>query len=317
MMTLFATPKAFQAHIGVIQRNALRSWTLLRPRPEILLLGDEPGTREICEEYGLRQIPDIERNPHGTPLVSSIFEKARQEATQPLLCYVNCDIILLPDLLEAAGRVVQLLPGQNFLLVGGKWDLDRFDAREFGRAGWEDRLQTHLRTHCRQGQAFEYFLFLREMRWGMPPFAIGRTCHDNWLLYRARKMGIPLIDGTPMITAVHQRHDHTHYLRRNQSPLESPEARNNLKLLGFWNNYALVDASHLLTPAELTERHLSLRRLLERGRMIAIYAHYLLRFRFYPYSYPLYLSLKMIFRILKAAFRSPQLIRELFRTRPC
>jgi len=37
MLTLFTIPKAFQGHTGVIQRNAIRSWTLLRPECEIIL----------------------------------------------------------------------------------------------------------------------------------------------------------------------------------------------------------------------------------------------------------------------------------------
>lgn len=31
MITLFTTAKPFRGHDGIIQRNALRSWTLLRP----------------------------------------------------------------------------------------------------------------------------------------------------------------------------------------------------------------------------------------------------------------------------------------------
>jgi len=44
MLTLFALPKPFRGRNGIIQQNAIRSWTLLEPTPEIILFGDEFGT---------------------------------------------------------------------------------------------------------------------------------------------------------------------------------------------------------------------------------------------------------------------------------
>src|SRR5436309_411668 len=45
MLTLFAAPKPFRGHIGIIQRNAITSWTKLQPRPEIILYGTQECTR--------------------------------------------------------------------------------------------------------------------------------------------------------------------------------------------------------------------------------------------------------------------------------
>ena len=39
-LTIFAMPKAFSGHTGMIQNNAIRSWARLDPKPEILLFGD-------------------------------------------------------------------------------------------------------------------------------------------------------------------------------------------------------------------------------------------------------------------------------------
>ncbi len=54
MITFFATGKAFQGHNGIIQRNALKSWTLLHPGVEVILFGDDDGAAEVCGEFGLR-----------------------------------------------------------------------------------------------------------------------------------------------------------------------------------------------------------------------------------------------------------------------
>ena len=52
MLTLFTIPKAFEGHSGVIQRNAIKSWTLLQPQCEIILMGDDEGTGEAAAEMG-------------------------------------------------------------------------------------------------------------------------------------------------------------------------------------------------------------------------------------------------------------------------
>ena len=43
MLTFFTTAKPFVGHSGVIQRNALKSWTLMHPFAEVILFGNETG----------------------------------------------------------------------------------------------------------------------------------------------------------------------------------------------------------------------------------------------------------------------------------
>ena len=88
MLTIFATPKPFRGHFAVIQRNAIRSWTLLRPACEVILMGDEEGTAEIASEFSLRHIPDIGCNAYGTPLVSALVRKS--SASRPPRHTVLC-----------------------------------------------------------------------------------------------------------------------------------------------------------------------------------------------------------------------------------
>ena len=44
-LAILAMPKPFHGHIGMIQRNAIQSWTHLSPRPEIFLCGDRSRNR--------------------------------------------------------------------------------------------------------------------------------------------------------------------------------------------------------------------------------------------------------------------------------
>src|SRR5262249_14194533 len=141
MLTIFATPKPFRGHIGVIQRNAIRSWTLLRPACEIILIGNEEGIAETAAEFGLQHVANVARNKFGTPLVSDIFKQAEQLSSRNPLCYVNSDIVLTSDFMEPVQRVAALK--SRFLLVGHRWNLDVKEPLEF-QSRWEEQLRRRV-----------------------------------------------------------------------------------------------------------------------------------------------------------------------------
>jgi hypothetical protein len=104
LITLFSAPKPFtDPHIAMIQRNAIKSWTLL-PDVDVILLGEEEGLAEAAQEFGVKHIPHVERNANGVPLISSMFQLARENSNSEMLCIINADMILMPDFVEAAKR---------------------------------------------------------------------------------------------------------------------------------------------------------------------------------------------------------------------
>jgi hypothetical protein len=250
VLTLFAIPKSFEGHIGIIQRNAIRSWTLLRPQCEIILFGDDEGTAEVAKEFGVRHVPRVARNEWGTPLLNDIFEKAQKLGTYDLFCFVNADIILMNDLLEAAQRLTAWK--DCFLMAGRRWDLRVDEPLDFGPT-WGKRLRTWV---AREGQlhspaGIDYFLFKRGFWQDIPPFAIGRPAYDNWLLYQARSRGASLIDATRVVMAVHQNHDYPIHLQKAHGVRwTSPEAKRNVELAGGrLHFFTVMNATHVLTPA--------------------------------------------------------------------
>jgi hypothetical protein len=121
MLTFFSTPKPFQGHINVIQRNALRSWQRVHPDAEILLFGDDKGASEVCAELGIRHVPGVRENRYGTKYLASIYDQAQELARHNLLCHVNCDILLLDDFRRSVERVAGA--SDPFLLAGRRWTL--------------------------------------------------------------------------------------------------------------------------------------------------------------------------------------------------
>ena len=144
MLTLFAVPKPFRDHTAMIQRNAVTSWTLLRPHPQIILFGREEGTAAIAADLGVQHIPDVARNEYGTPLVSSLFEQAQAQTTHQLLCYVNADIILTDDFMRAVERVVHRK--RRFLMIGRRWDVNVAKPLSF-ESDWAKLLQSYVVEH--------------------------------------------------------------------------------------------------------------------------------------------------------------------------
>ena len=228
MISFFTIARAFSGHTGVIQRNALRSWRLLHDQCQVILIGDDGGSAEIAAELGLTHVPDVARNEYGSMLVNDVFARAEASAVHDLICYVSADIILLPDFIAAARRVVALK--RPFLMGGQRTNLDVTERLAFG-GGWERRLLDDVAAHGRvdSHECVDYFLFTRGLLGEIPPFAIGRKRWDRWIQYRARSRGL-YIDSTEAVTAVHQRHDYggLGFFGHKQGP----ESRRNVELAG-------------------------------------------------------------------------------------
>lgn len=254
MLTLFAIPKAFRGEFDVIQRNAIQSWAQLQPACEIVLAGDDGGTREMAEEVGAIHIPDVGRNEFGTPLLDSLFREVERHASFPFLCYVNADIILLDDFVPAFRDITSW--NSRALIVGRRFDLSYSEPLVFTTL-WEQRLRTIAcnRGVCHTNAGLDYFGFPRGSWGSLPPFAIGRGLWDNWLLYRARSLGMSVVDATERINAIHQNHGYTHHPEGEAGVWQGLEAKRNWDLGGGLRNaYTLADATHLLTVRGIKRR---------------------------------------------------------------
>jgi hypothetical protein len=230
MLTLFSTPKPFAAHIAVIQQNALRSWTLLHPDVEIILFGDDAGAVEICRELGLRHEPEAMRNPSGTKRLDYIFGRAQEIARHKLVCYINCDILLTRDFVEAARRLRAWR--ERFLMVGRRWDTDIRESIDFSRVEWEADIVARARAEGYQRfyHNIDYFLFARGLYREIPPLVIGRVGWDHWLVGKAYVAGVPVVDVSDVVCAVHQNHDYGYHPEGMDGVWNDAEARANEEL---------------------------------------------------------------------------------------
>lgn len=250
-LTLFTAPKPFtDPHIATIQRNALRSWTLL-PEVEVIVLGEEEGLDEVARELGILHLKDVERSTSGAPRLSSMFAQARAHSQSPFLCVINADILLMSDFLQAVRRVAELC--ERFVLVSQRWDVDITKPLDFA-PGWEERLREHVRQHGKlhRPAGSDFFVFPRECYREIPAFTVGRAGWDNWMIYKARRERWAVVDLTPSVMIVHQNHDYRH-LPGGQPHYNLPETEENIRLAGGVANirYTILDSNERLVAGHL------------------------------------------------------------------
>jgi hypothetical protein len=222
VLTLFSVPKPFEGDMDALQRRSVESWRALGV--QVLLLGD---VAQAARDLDVEHVPGLELTAHGTPRLDSAFALTDGAARFPLRCFVNADIVLDADLLRAAQAVSKQEPG--FLMVG----------------------QSLERGVPRGAAAMDWFVFTAGLFDEVPPFAIGRACFDNWLVWRARQRAI-VVDATHDVHAVHQPHGYSHVNGGMEEAYYGEEAARNLDLAGGKSHlYTLHDASHVLRGGKL------------------------------------------------------------------
>lgn len=279
MISIFAIPKPFLGEDEKRQRRALESWIALRPACEIILLGNEPGIGEAAKEYGTKWIAEINRNNFGTPLLNDAFEKTSKKAEYNILCYVNADIILFDDLLDA----VKNISLDRFLGSSQRYNVDFRDEDEVQKIKNHQSLKEYVREDVIPDDFYsmDLFLFHKNIKIDLPAFTVGRPGWDHWLIFRARQLRIPVIDLTEVVTVVHQVHDYSHVPQASGYRWRGPEGDENLRLIGDpRKQFNLKYVTHVLTPTGLQKarRRKSIRRWW--NEKILLYPKWEIPFRF-------------------------------------
>lgn len=250
-LTVFTAPKPFtDPHIKVIQRNAVRSWLEMGDEVEVLLMGDEEGIAQAAAALGVTHVPDVKKNKQGTPLVSSIFQLARERGNSDLFLFSNTDMIYLPQVLDVALQTKNQI--SDFVLLGQRYDLSiptELDLHPRWEADLKKDVRERGRLHPFGGS--DYFVFPSHLFMQIPDFAIGRAGWDNWMIYHAVQQGWMVADATPSILTVHQAHDYGH-LETERGHQRHPETQENLELAGGMRKmFTLMDVKFQLVNGSI------------------------------------------------------------------
>ena len=258
MLTIFTIPKPFVNNlIKTIQTNAIKSWMQLVPKPEIILFGNEIGVAEFAKQYGLVHVPNLECNESETPYLDYMFDYAERNALFDTLCYINCDIILFQDMINA----IQSIKQTKYLMVGQRWDVDITEYIDFSDSEWAAKLNTFVDTTgaLKPSLGSDYFVYKKITPVRMPRFLIGRAGWDNWMIYQFMNRKISVIDGTLSIKDIHQNHDYSHIQNGNQKSYSGKESGYNMNIIknNRCNLFSPKDSDYVLDKNVLLRRKYS------------------------------------------------------------
>jgi len=272
-LTLFTTARPFTSLHAVIQRNAVASWLALDPRPEVLLIGDDEGTEAAAAELGVTHVGSPTTNEFGTPLVSGLFERAHELGHGSVLVFLNADILLPPKWGDAINLVAK--QHDRYLVVGRRLDVDVTEPIDFTDACWATGLEAKALKEGRErgDLCIDWFAFSRSLFRDIPPFAIGRTRYDTWLVWKAAQEGATVVDASAFVKVLHQNHDYGH-VGGSIAAWEGPEAQRAGELIGHWSHsHSIAHATLALTPSGDLVPAASIRHRLARPRRTV--SHYL------------------------------------------
>jgi len=207
VITIFTVPLPFLGSDKDNQCNAIKSWTLLNPRPEIILIGDESGVSEFAAENDIRHSPNIGYTVDGHISIASMFEIGQREASYDIVALVDSDIILMNDFLDTVSLYKDT---QKFLLGGYRRAIQIGSPLTF-LPGWQQELKTRVTQHGHKfsknaGAGSDYAVFRKGLFVDVPDFSLGLGHWDGWRMWYALQQGCELVDCTERVFAVHQNH---------------------------------------------------------------------------------------------------------------
>ena len=235
MLTIFAIPKSFEGADDLHQRNAINSWKQLVGGDNVLLIGDD-SLEAHANELGVRCVAGVELNEHGTPLISSAFELAKNNSSTPYLAYSNCDMILFGELLQGLNRIVSCSDIEKFFATTLRINLPVDGLVDFGdtRAVTELKNSAHKHGEIESLVCKDVMIFPRGLYSSIPDFAVGRGNWDNWMVVRAKQLGAAVVRMQADIPTVHQAHSYDKFgaSKRRGCYVTSAEAQMNQRLAG-------------------------------------------------------------------------------------
>lgn len=243
-LIIFTTCKPFINDNAWRQEQAIKSWTLLENiEKKIIIIGNDKGTKEICEKYNLIHEPNI-KTLDGVPYLYEMFLIANNYAhDDDIMLWTNSDMIYFQDMITTILNFKQQKPDEkNYLLVGRRIDWhnpkilenisknDFFNKINFKNIATiniekQDSLYNECSLHSASG--IDYVIhskttFLNNLD---PNLVIAGTRHDMIMLGVGIDKKYFTCDITATCPVIHQNHG---YSDKNLNKLKE----NNLKCIG-------------------------------------------------------------------------------------
>jgi hypothetical protein len=245
VITFLASPKPFIGLSKEHQYRAVKSWLSAGENVEVILYGESEGIDAAGQDLGVKVVKQINCAPSGVPYFDSIVSHATAHGRYEFQVYLNCDI-LLSGILPAMCKI----EFAQFLLIGQRIDLAQDVSVNLDQKDWIQQL------NCLEGEGkatlhsptgIDYFAFRRGMWLDLPPIIIGRGGYDNAIIAYCMRNRIKIVDGTFVVTALHQYHDYDHISGGEKIVMHGSDAMQNINQAGGKRSSTMVsDSAYVL-----------------------------------------------------------------------
>ena len=210
MLSIFTTTKDFIGEFDNIQQNAINSWRSLSDEIEIMIMGRAHGAEKMAKKTNAIYFPDVPLSESGMPTLPGMFNKAQLSSKYNIICFINADIILPYNFLDVITNLKKIK--KNFLAVGHRWDYDIKKIINFNDKLESEKLWDLIKKKSvkQSPSAIDYFIFNKKLWHKIPELVIARQRYDNWLIWKARRMGAPVIDLSDALKVAHQNHSYNY-----------------------------------------------------------------------------------------------------------
>lgn len=215
MITFFTHCREFRGEFDSLQRTAISSWIGIGPDVQIILMG-APDAADVAKMMEIDHAVITGYNEHNTPLVNAIFDTGQANARHDIVCEISSDIVLSADSAIAIDAIRDV---ERPFVIGQRHDIEPATS-----------LDEPPKPKLHPPSAVDYFIFRRGTLGEIPPYAVGRTAYDNWLVWAAlHRWNMTVIDATADIYAVHVNHGYPEYGTK-ELMRQSEERKENLRL---------------------------------------------------------------------------------------
>ena len=174
------------------------------------LPGANVGSISVLRGIEYKEFLDNSTGVRRLPVLADMMKSLQDKASDPrsLFMYINSDIMVFDELVEAAKFSARLAQYKRFFLCGTRHEVivdENMDESKFS-------LQS-IRTKAKKegvsrGKWYvDYFIFGQGAWKFVPRFVIGRPFFDDWLIANGAGLSI---DSSPGVMAVHQAHNYVH-----------------------------------------------------------------------------------------------------------
>lgn len=223
MFTLATVVQEPEGEQELIQRNAIQSWLYSVPSPwvapQILFVGEHPYSFDYYSDYSFGNTQAVFFKEGVVPrlnVIATLLDAFDHYSRRGI---VNSDIMLW-----GVDRAIQLVEGNlgltKYLLVGRRRNVAGGEEVLFTRNWRKQMRQMYFGGEYGHNTQLDFFVFRGLDISDAPPFEFGRVRWDNWMTWKAKQEGVPIVDVTSCVMCLHQNHKKNRIMKDNQFNLE-------------------------------------------------------------------------------------------------